>query len=145
MALEEVLKEVEGVKYVSENTGQLDNYSPNFPSQFPCVLYDIASADFSNIGIDRNENPVNRQMANYTVDIRVANLKTTNPSAMAPQAQKDTYRYIWDIIEDIHKLIHGKSPEQGYGPLMRIGLNRVMRDDGVQEYAIRYSGTGQGV
>jgi hypothetical protein len=144
-ALEEVLKEVEGVRYVSENTGQLDNYSPNFPTQFPCILYDIAESTFSNIGIDRNVQPMNRQMAEYVVELRFANMKTTNPSAAAPTRHKDVYRHIWDIMEDTHKLIHGKSPEKGFGPLMRSLLARVTRDDGVQEYVVRYTGTGQGV
>lgn len=42
--------DVTGVKYVDEDWGQLDNYSPNPPVQFPAVVVDCINATFTNEG-----------------------------------------------------------------------------------------------
>ncbi|EGV44320.2 hypothetical protein BZARG_771 [Bizionia argentinensis JUB59] len=128
-----------GVKYVDEDWGQLDYYSPNFPVQWPCVLIDISGGQFDNIGRDRAANPVNRQTADATVSLTFANLKLTNSSGRAPQAQKDLAFSIWKLQEDVHALVHGWKPAENTGALIRRGFTRVKRDDGVQEYTVRYN------
>ena len=35
------IAEVQGVKYVDEDWGQLNLFPGDFPVQFPCVLFDI--------------------------------------------------------------------------------------------------------
>ena len=47
--IQEKLSEVEGLKYIDENWGQLDYYSPNMPVQYPCVLIDIGQVQYSNL------------------------------------------------------------------------------------------------
>ena len=140
-AVQDLLKETPGIKYVDENWGQLDFYSPNFPVQWPCILIDINSAQFSNIGMDKQLKPVNRQMSEYTLELRIANLKLTKTSAKAPQSQKDLARSIWTLIEEVHELVQGFEPNENCGKLIRTGISRVAREDGVQEYAMTYSGT----
>ena len=133
------LDTVTDLKYIDEDWGQLDYYSPNFPVQWPCVLIDITNAGYSNIGMDRSVKPMQRQQADAQISFTVANLKLTNTSAKAPVMQKDNAWSIWDLIEEVHEKLQGFSPEVYAGKLIRTSLQRVKRDDGVQEYTITYS------
>lgn len=138
-AIQTKLAQHPDIKYVDENWGQLDYYSPNFPVQWPCVLIDIVGANFGNIGKDTNQVPVNRQMGQITVELRVANLKLTNTSANAPKLQKTYARSIWQLLEDVHVELHGWNPSESTSKLIRTAVNRAKRDDGVQEYSVRYT------
>lgn len=133
------LKAVPGLKYIDEDWGQLDYYSPNFPVQWPCTLIDVTNVSFSDTGKDRVKVPQQRQMAEGYITLTVANLKLTNTSGRAPKLQKDNARSIWEIIEDVHKEVHGWNPDVMAGKLIRKGMQRVKRDDGVQEYTLTYS------
>lgn len=127
------------LKYIDEDWGQMDAYSPNPPAKFPCALIDITNLNFSDIGKDNSANPINRQMAVGTITFIIANVKLSNTSQRAPQTQKNNAWNIWVIIEDLHKLIHGWKPLENSGALIRTGLKRIRRDDGIQEYQITYS------
>lgn len=127
------------IKYVDENWGQLDYYSPHPPVKWPCALIDIVDVNFSNIGRDTSQVPVNRQQGLVTVEIRIANLKISNTSAKAPNLQKDYGLSTWDLLEEVHQELHGWNPIPSGSKLIRGTVNRVRRDDGIQEYAIRYT------
>lgn len=136
--IQERLKEIEDLQFVDEDTGQLDYYSPNFPVKWPCVLIDIPSSDFTDIGMDKNANPQNRQMSDEVISLKVANLKMSNTSGMAPQGQKDNAWSIWELLESIHQKVQGFEPEEKAGKLIRRVRRRTKRDDGVQEYIVVY-------
>jgi hypothetical protein len=138
-AVQEKLVAITELKYIDEDWGQMDSYSPNPPAKFPCALIDITSLGFSNIGQDKTDDPINRQLGDGTVTIIIANLKLSNTSQRAPQTQKDNAWNIWSIIEDIHKKLHGWKPIENSGALMRTSLKRIRRDDGIQEYQVTYS------
>lgn len=127
-------------KYVDENWGQLDYYSPNPPVQWPCILIDVSGIQFSNIGRDRSATPENRQQGEYNLELRIANLKLTNTSGRAPATQQAQARSIWDLVEEVHEMIQGFEPGAKFGKLIRTGMTRVAREDGVQEYAVYYRG-----
>ncbi|WP_264522157.1 hypothetical protein [Flavobacterium sp. N1994] len=137
--IQSILTNVPQLKYIDEDWGQLDDYSPNPPTQFPLVLIDIGSLQYSDISKDRSLTPVNRQMATGTIVLSIANLKLTNTSARTPQSQKDNSWSIWDIVEDIHKKLHGISVEGSAGAMMRTNIRKVKRDDGIQEYEVTYT------
>lgn len=137
--VQQKLKGCEALKAINEDWGQLDSYSPNPPTVFPCALIDITDLIFSNIGKDNSATPVNRQMAEGTITIIIANLKLSNTNERAPKSQKENAWKIWKIIEDIHKLLHGWKPTSASGALMRTRLRRIRRDDGIQEYQVTYS------
>ena len=134
-----ILSTIPGLNYVDENTGQLDSYSPNFPVKWPCSLIDVSNADFTDIGSNKTANPINRQMGTVDLEIRVANLKLTNTSGAAPANQVQPAQSIHEIIQLIHEKIHGTRIISASGKAMRKKLQRVKRDDGVQEYIIIYS------
>lgn len=136
--LQEKLQEVAELKYIDEDWGQLDAYSPNPPTKFPLALIDFGNLNFSNLGIDRSKTPHQRQNAEGTLIVTLANLKLTNTSRNAPNAQKEAAYKIWELIEAVHQKIHGFSCLQNASPLIRTGLARIKRDDGIQEYELRY-------
>jgi hypothetical protein len=133
------LATIPALKYIDEDWGQMDSYSPNPPAKFPCALIDITSLNFSNIGKDNSATPINRQLADGTVTFIIGNLKLSNTSQHAPQSQKDNAWNIWIVIDDLHKKVHGWKPLEDSGALMRTSLKRIRRDDGIQEYQITYS------
>lgn len=138
-SVETRLAAVEELLYIDEDWGQLDSYSPHPPAKFPCSLIDITSLVFSNIGKDNSANPINRQIAEGTITIIIANLKLSNTSGKAPQTQKDNAWKIWEIKEKVHQLLHGWKPTADSGALMRTADKRIRRDDGIQEYQVTYS------
>ena len=138
-SVQEKLGELEALKYIDEDLGQLDYYSPNFPVKWPCALLDIISAGFEDVGKDRGKIPQQRQMGDAVLQITLANQKLSNTSSMAPLTQKNNARSIWQLMEEVHILLHGWRPEEKSGALLRRGFTRVKRDDGVQEYIIMYA------
>lgn len=138
-AIQTKLATIPALKYIDEDWGQMDSYSPNPPTKFPLALIDITSLSFSNIGKDNSASPVNRQMAEGTITFIVSDLKLSNTSQRAPQSQKNNAWSIWTIIDDLHKVVHGWKPTPDSGALIRTNLKRIRRDDGIQEYQITYT------
>jgi len=136
--IQQKLGEVPGLKYIDEDWGQLDDYSPNFPVQWPCCLIDLTAATFSNIGIDKAVKPKNRQEGTAMIAFTFANLKLTNSSFRAPKPQKDNAWSLYKLTQKAHEALHGFSPE-GSGKLIRTAFRRIKRDDGLQQYQIIYS------
>ncbi|MBF2708764.1 hypothetical protein [Flavobacterium soyangense] len=138
-SIQDKLATIPALKYVDEDWGQLDDYSPHPPTQFPLALIDIGSLQYSDIGRDRTATPQNRQMATGTIVISIANLKLTNTSARAPQTQKNQAWAIWDIVESVHAELHGIVVGGSAGAMMRTAMRKVKRDDGIQEYEVTYT------
>jgi hypothetical protein len=138
-SIQTLLLTIPELKYVDEDWGQLDYYSPHFPVQWPCALIDIAAANFSNIGMDKMATPTHRQMATSSISLTIANLKLTNTSGKAPTVQKTQARSIWEIIDLVHAKIQGVNANATSGKLVRTALQRIKRDDGVQVYTVIYS------
>ena len=95
------LREVTELKHIDEDCGQLNIFQP--PVNWPCCLIDISTANYSNLGIDRNLQPINRQSGKFLIKLTLANLKLTNTSMNAPQSQKDQAWFIWDLAQKIHE------------------------------------------
>ncbi|MBK5213621.1 MAG: hypothetical protein JJE55_08185 [Flavobacteriaceae bacterium] len=142
--MKEVIKNIQAklaavstLKYVDEDWGQLDYYSQNPPVKWPCALIDITGASFEDRGWDRTTN-THPQTGEAMVSITIANLKLTNTSGRAPQTQKDAGWSIWDLMQEVHEAVQGFRPVPNAGALLRRGMRRTKRDDGVQEYTILY-------
>lgn len=133
------LSAIPELKYIDEDWGQIDYYTPNMPVQWPCCLIDLNAGQFSNISKDITKHPRERQNGIFSIKITVANMKLTNTSSKAPQTQKNNAWHLIDMIEKIHQQLHGFSPADNCSKLVRTTFSRVMRDDGVQEYSIIYT------
>lgn len=140
LAIQDILKsKVPELKYIDEDWGQLDSYSPHPPAKFPLALIDLGAVVYQNIGIDRKATPMHRQTGDATIIITVANMKLTNTSAGAPQKQKDSAWFIQDIIQKVHEELQGKHVIASVGALIRTSKRKIRRDDGIQEYEITYT------
>jgi hypothetical protein len=130
---------VPAIQYTDENWGQLDLFGANIPVKWPCVLIDMVGGQYSNIGQISNELPRNRQQGSVNIEITVAALRLTNTSRNAPHNQRYEGFEIWEIVAEVHKHLHGFRPADNTGKLIRTQLQKVRRDDGVQEVRITYS------
>lgn len=137
--LQERIAEIKDIKYIDEDWGQLDYYSPNMPVQWPCCLIDIEAVDYSNLGNNFSKTPKNRQNARVQIAFTLANMKLTNTSLQAPRGQKENAWQIFQWVEQLHQQLHGFSPLPNASKLIRTSFGRVQRDDGVQEYKIIYA------
>jgi len=137
--IQQQVSEIAELKYIDENWGQLDYYSPNMPVQFPCALIDVQQVQFSNLGRDMSKKPVQRQIGTIQIKITVANMRLSNSSMQAPRRQKEEVWAIWGITEKIHQQLHGVSLLPNVSALIRSSQSRTLRDDGVQEYEVYYS------
>lgn len=138
-AIQAKLMTINDIRHVDEDWGQLDTYSPNPPTTFPLALIDIGGLVYQNLGRDNNVVPIQRQTAEGTIVITIANAKLTNTSGRAPQSHKDKAWKIHDIIEKVHCALHGQRLVENVGAMIRISNRRVRRDDGIQEYEITYT------
>ena len=125
------------INYIDEDWGQLDFYAPNFPVNWPCVLISIDHVQYSDIGKDIRLKPHNRQLGVFSITIKVAKEKLTNSNVMTSRFQKDKSNGIFNLIEKLHKCLHG-TKAHNTGVLSRESLLKVKRDDGVQEYSLTY-------
>jgi len=88
--------QVTELKYVDEDWGQLDDYSPNFPVKWPCVLVDCFSANYENMG-------KKGQLGLAVIRVQVADVKLSNSSAKAPTGQKSCLRTkLLEILKATH-------------------------------------------
>lgn len=137
--IQQKISEIAELKYIDENWGQLDYYTPNMPVQFPCSLIDVQQVQYTNLGRDMSKKPVQRQIGQVSIKISIANMRLSNSSMQAPRRQKEEVWAIWSIIEKIHQQLHGVSLLPNVSALIRSSQSRTLRDDGVQEYEVYYS------
>ena len=143
--MEEILKniqtritEIVEIKYVDEDWGQLDLFGTDIPVQFPCVVFDIKTGSFGNLGNDRKQVPQQRQIGKFVLELSVATLKLSNTSVKAPISQKNNAWKIYDLIKSIHEKLQGFSANENCGKLNRVSYQKIRRDDGVQEFRLIY-------
>ena len=123
----------ERIAYLAEDWGQLDYYNERPPVNFPCVLFDISEAQFSDL-----THRVQRSEAILT--LRVAYFDPVNISALAPDRNK-AFR-MFRLLRIIYTHLQGFCGE-GFSGLTRTSLQRAKRDDAIREYVMqfRFSGT----
>jgi hypothetical protein len=133
------ISEIIGVLHIDEDWGQLDNYTPNAPIQWPCCLIDVSNLDFSDNGRDKDAIPQNRQEASGSITLTFANLKSANSGIENPQAPNNSSWLLQNLIEEVHAKVHGFMPVTSAGKLIRKSLKRIKRNDGIQQYDVVYS------
>lgn len=126
------IDELGSLRYIDNDWGQLDDYGVNPPTKWPCVLVDIIDAKPESQG-----NHI--QIMDCTVLIRLADLRTSNSSQRAPQAQQSKHYDLLSIASSIFAKLHGwHKADSSYGTLSRVGFRRHHRDDGIREYHILF-------
>ncbi len=124
--------EIPALKYIDEDWGQLDDYSPHFPVKWPCALIDITQVNYSNVG-------KTGQLGEAAIAITVADVKLLNSSSKAPSNQKAEQSAYLKLIQAVHIALHGWSGHSHYTKLIRTTFKRIKRDDGVRQHQLTYT------
>ena len=119
-------------RYIDEDWGQLDYYSPSPPTKWPCILVDLGDAQWEGMG-------ELIQTGRAQVIIRVASMRLSNTNVKAPQAQRDKAAEIHDLLTDIHVALHGWTGDSMNGPMTRQSTRRMKREDGIREFMLIYN------
>lgn len=130
--LNRLKSDVTALKYVDEDWGQLDFYSPNPPVQFPAAVVDCINVSYTNQG-------KLVQLGDVQVRLRIADVKLTNTSGRAPTTQRSQAFAIYDLLETIHKKLHGWTGGDTYTSLIRQSLRRTVNQDGMRVHEIVYT------
>lgn len=120
------LQEVDGIKYVDKNWGQLMCEPPAV--KFPCALVDIGDADYEDIGSGG-------QVVSVVVNIEVSVQRLT-PSSTASKRRVDSYADL-ELIGKIHNALHLYGTDK-YQPLLRIRFYKEDSEPGVSTYRVMY-------
>lgn len=118
----------ENIAYVSEDWGQLDYYNERPPVNFPCVLFDIEEAQFSDL-------TRKAQRGEAILTLRVAYFDPVNLSALAPDRERPFRMFA--LLRLIYTRLQGLSGENFSG-LTRISLRRAKREDAIREYIMQF-------
>lgn len=137
--IQTVLEKITEIKHIDEDWGQLSYFGANIPVKWPCVLVSISSTTFSNTFQDKKLKPMERQQGDVNLEITIANLKLTNTSAKSTEFQKEFGFNIWNLISKVHTELQGFKPDVNASKLIRIKLEKIKREDSVQEYIVSYS------
>lgn len=118
----------EHIAYLAEDWGQIDFYNERPPVNFPCVLLDIAEAEFADLSRKV-------QHVEAVLTVRIAHFDPVNVSAQAPDRDK-AFR-IFGLLRTIYASLQGFAGE-GFSGLTRTSLRRIKRDDAIREYAMEF-------
>jgi hypothetical protein len=120
------------LKYVDEDWGQLDYYSPNFPVKWPCALVDIQSATWDNL-LKKVQHGL------VQVSVKIADIKISNSSTKAPAGQRTKANSFFTLTQTVFKALHTWSGSDDYSGLIRTAERRIKRDDGVKVYELIFT------
>lgn len=127
----EKLNEVSQLKYSSEDWGQLNNYGTDCPVQWPCCVFDMNAATFS-----ETSGP---QQGTLQIAFNVAHLRLTPNSARASTQQKANSWEVISLVEMIHEKLKRFRPHQQHGRLIRTSMRKIKRQDAIKQYEVIYT------
>lgn len=120
------------LKYIDEDWGQLDYYGAHPPVKFPAAVVDCINATYSNTG-------QGGQLADVQIIVRVADMKLTNSSGMAPPTQKDQAFAIYDVLVAVTDALHTWPGNENYSRLIRQSMRKAKRSDGMRVHEITFT------
>lgn len=136
LQLIDLIGNVPGVNYVSEDYGQID-FIPaehgTYPVKFPYALISVTNIEYSTQGRYTDT-------AVATIAIRVANDPMSIASGKAPDRHKQQAFAILDVIEAIDSAVHGYKGET-FKQLQRQGVQKSIREDTLREYTMYFRTT----
>jgi hypothetical protein len=122
---------VPALRYIDEDWGQLDLYAPDIPAKFPCALIEVSQVAWKNQG-------KHVQDGNAHITIKIADMQLSRSNIKATAVQRERNKSVFELLETVHKQLHGWTARQANGPLTRLYTKRVKRDDGIRQFEIIY-------
>ena len=120
------LQEVDGIKYVDKNWGQLMCEPPAV--KYPCALVDIRDADYEELG-------TGGQVATVGVEVIVSCQRLT-PSSTASRRRVDSYADL-ELLAKVQDALHLYGTA-AYQPLLRSRFYKEETEPGVSTYHLTY-------
>lgn len=124
---DKLVAEVEELKYVDKNWGQLEYDQP--PVKFPCVLIDIENVNYTQIG-------AGCQQAEAIITITICGLQLVRSSALAPN-RENSFETL-DILDKIFQALQNFSPNNAT-PLMRTNQRKVLANSSYEVYVTSFA------
>lgn len=124
--IQRVIASVDGIAYVADNWGQLDEYNP--PVQFPCAIIDVDNVVYEEILEDH-------QQATPTFIVSIADLPPENVSITAPTTMKTAYYRVLEIVDEVYRRLRAFESDV-HTPIVRLKTTHVRRDDRIKQYDI---------
>ena len=120
-----------GLRYTDRNWGQLDEYNPNPPVQWPVALVDIDNVQYTQ-GLRLS------QTATGTVTVTLAYPRLNNTSAQVAAATRQGVFDMMDLIDAVSEVLHGYGTAD-MQPLQRIYLRKVRVNKGLEVYELGFT------
>lgn len=125
------LQEIPDLKYSSEDWGQLNYYGTDCPVQWPCCVFDMNAATFSETA--------GPQQGTLQIAFNVANLRLTPNSLRTSAKQKEHSWEVVQLVEKIHDQLKRFRPHQQHGRLIRTSMRKIKRQDAIKQYEVIYT------
>jgi hypothetical protein len=126
LSIQEQLASISELKYIDKNWGQLTYEQP--PVRFPCVLLDIHSVEYSQLGMLA-------QQASANIELTVAVLHEATSSHKSNRKQQ-AYDMM-ELMDTIHQTLHGWATTD-FAPLIRTATQKIEASKGCQIYTMNY-------
>ncbi|MEG1762903.1 MAG: hypothetical protein RR256_04765 [Bacteroidales bacterium] len=124
----ELLKTIPNL-YIAENWGQLDIPQP--PVNFPCALIDLGDMEFSQRGCLT-------QQGEGTLTISLSDIMYNGIDNVTPEILQEKEFAIFNTINDINALLHGKTGSEKNSSLIRTKIQKQIREDSIREFTLFY-------
>jgi hypothetical protein len=127
-----IAENMHDIRHIAHDLGQL-SVKGRPPVSWPCVLIDFEDFSFSNLG-------EHIQSAMGTVVVRLGFAPHSGTGKDTPEAYKEKALTYYDLEWELHKLLHGWSPdEQTAGAMIRTGTATQRRTDSYRVRELRYA------
>lgn len=126
------LSEVNDLRWIDLEAGQLEIPEESYPVQFPCALIDFVDAGFE------NEQRGNQQgLISLVVRVGIDVYEDFHMIDAQSASDAGTAVKRLNLITQIHKALHGRETDYST-PLSRLSIQGERRDDGIKVFAITY-------
>jgi hypothetical protein len=128
--MERLKEKVPALRFIDQDVGQLDFYNDRPPVAFPCVLIDINSGSFSNMG-------QGAQIYEGSLILRLAVPMWSSGSNLTPLDARKLAVQLYEIEQQIHEALHTWSTTE-WGIMTRLSATTERRDDPIRVRQLVY-------
>lgn len=126
------LSQVESLRWVDLDFGQLENPGENYAVQFPCALVDIAEVQYQD-ETEGNQQAVVMLAVKLALDI----YEDYHIADGVEAPQRDTAFQRLAMIEEVHKALQGWEGEY-FTPLTRVDIVSEKNEDFLKVFSMQY-------
>jgi hypothetical protein len=134
LALCERLKEVEAIKWIDFDSGQLSITGDRPPVAFPCCLIDLQYPTC-------RDTYGSNQLITLNIILKIGFQPRGDTYAAAPGEVRLKALEIFNVIEDVHRVMQGETLSDTVSDISRKRAVKVTRRDGIQVYTVTYETT----